>query len=143
MIEVIQIVDKFQPGWIYSEESHFTALDGLRWKFHNRPPLWRPPMDIYETENALFVRLEIAGMQEKDFKLTQKGRFLSIAGFRTDVMERRAFHQMEIPFGEFVIELELPVQVDEKRIEASYLQGFLKVTLPKVLPPQIQMEDNK
>lgn len=143
MHEGIQKAEKSQSSWINSDESYYSAFDGLSWRIHNRSKLWRPPMDIYETENELVVRLEIAGLQENDFTITQKGRLLSIAGVRSDVVERRAFHQMEIPFGEFLVELQLPVHVDETRTVASYLHGFLKVVLPKVFPRQIHIEESK
>lgn len=142
MVEIKQKFDKSQSDRSDADESIFSALDGLRWRMHNRSRLWRPPMDIYETETELVVRIEIAGMQEEDFKVVQKGRVLSIAGVRADLTERRAYHQMEIPFGEFLIELELPVHVDEKSTFASYQQGFLKIILPKVQPSQIHIEEN-
>jgi HSP20 family protein len=143
MLEVVRNTGKSQPGWDESTESHFSALNGLRWRMQNHPRFWRPPMDVYETEESLVVRVEIAGMQENDFSLTQKGRLLLIQGIRNDQMERRAYHQMEIPFGEFQIELELPTNVDESRSEAMYRQGFLKITLPKVLPIQIRIEEEQ
>ena len=142
MFEVHQISTANPKGWNESDEFNFSGLNGLRWRMHSRPRLWRPPMDVYETENALVIRVEIAGMQDEGFNVIQKGRFISISGNRSDVMERRAFHQMEIPFGEFLIELEIPFNVDESRTIANYLQGFLTVTLPKTLPIQIQIKED-
>ena len=73
-----------------------------------RPHVWRPPTDVYETEDAIVVRVEIAGMREADFTVALVERSLLIRGVRQDLTERRAYYQMEIPFGEFSTEVELP-----------------------------------
>ena len=45
-----------------------------------RTPVWRPPTDVYELEETLVVRVEIAGMREEDFIIQLNGRILSIRG---------------------------------------------------------------
>jgi HSP20 family molecular chaperone IbpA len=101
------------------------------------PLAWRPPTDVYETDEMLYVRVEIAGMREDDFSIELNGRLLTIKGTRQDVSERRAYHQMEIRFGEFSIELELPSRVNPERVDALYTNGILLVSMPKALPRQI------
>jgi HSP20 family protein len=76
-------------------------------------------------------------MQEDDFLIELNGRMLSIRGVRQDAAERRAYHQMEIRYGEFNIELELPYQVEAERVQAVYQDGFLRVILPKAQPRHI------
>lgn len=98
---------------------------------------WNPPTDVYETEESIIVRVEIAGMQDNDFSIELNGRTLSINGVRQDPAERRAFHQMEIPFGEFQMEITLPSPIDPSHIEATYERGFLRIILPKARPRQI------
>ena len=34
------------------------------------PRLWRPPTDVYETDDAVTVKIEIAGMDPKDFNIS-------------------------------------------------------------------------
>jgi len=105
-----------------------------------RSHVWRPPTDVFEVEDAVIVRVEIAGMAEADFAILLDGHNLSIRGFRPDVSERRAYYQMEIRFGEFSVDIELPAPVDIDRVEAVYQNGFLKVTLPKAHPKHIQID---
>ena len=107
----------------------------------SRSHTWNPPMDIYETEGDLVVRVEIAGMDEKDFIIELKNRQLLISGFRQEIPERRAYHRMEIRFGEFNISLELPASIETNQVQAVYGDGFLKVIMPKVQPRQIQISD--
>jgi HSP20 family protein len=112
-----------------------------------RPHVWQPLTDVYETEDSVIVRVEIAGMQDEDFSVELNGHLLSIHGFRADnaalfsAQERRAYHQMEIRFGEFQIDLELPVPVDADQVEAIYNNGFLRIVLPKAHPHQILLSE--
>lgn len=98
-------------------------------------------MDIYETEAELVVRVEIAGMDEKDFNIELKNRQLWISGYRQEIPERRAYHRMEIRFGEFNISIDLPASIVTDQVKAVYGDGFLKVILPKVQPRQIQISE--
>lgn len=105
---------------------------------------WEPPVDVYETAHALFVKVELAGVRpdELHVELTADARALVIRGQRRDACRdgepRIAFHQMEIFFGTFqrVIPLPPQFQLDREGVQASYRDGFLLVQLPKrAVPP--------
>ena len=103
-------------------------------------PSWLPPADIYETEDNITVRLEVAGMHKEDFSIELNGRHLRVRGARQDTPERRSYYQMEIQFGEFFLELALPTPVDSQKVEAIYENGFLCILLPKARPHRIPIE---
>ena len=44
--------------------------DGLHWRLVSRPHIWMPPTDVFETEDAIVIRVEIAGMKEDDFEIS-------------------------------------------------------------------------
>lgn len=115
--------------------------DTSRFRMATRSHIWRPPTDVFETEDTLVVRLEIAGMVETDFTIVIDERFLMIRGVRAEVPERRAYHQMEIRFGEFGADIELPYDVAINEVTAVYSNGFLRVTLPKARPRRIEIDD--
>lgn len=123
------------------EEMQFSETGQEHWRLTIRTAAWRPPTDVYETEETVIVRVEIAGMCDDDFTIELDGRYLSIRGTRPDAAERRAYHQMEIRFGEFCSEVELPVQVISEQVQAVYDNGFLRVTLPKARPRHIHFEE--
>ncbi len=125
--------------WYSPEDAQSFTADGLRWRLLHRPHLWRPPTDVFETDEQIIVRVEIAGMKEADFTISLQDRRLVIGGTRPDQSERRAYHQMEIPFGEFSTEIELSMPVVAERVEAVYRDGFLKIVLPKAKPRQISI----
>jgi len=118
-------------------ETQFIDVSPFGWRITMRSPAWRPPTDVFETESLIVVRVEIAGMREEDFVIELNGRNLTVRGSRQDVPERRAFHQMEIHFGEFAIELELPNYIEADQVQAAYGDGFLRIHLPKARPRQI------
>ncbi len=107
-------------------------LMGRRWASYAR--IWRPQADVYETEDALIIRVEIAGVRESDFQISLEERRLQISGTRADISERRAYYQMEIPYGDFNLELNLPVAVVGDEAQAVYRNGLLKIVLPKAHP---------
>ncbi len=131
----------FTKPQIYFIEGYQHAGDKLsRWNLSSRLHVWRPPTDVFETENGLIIRIEIAGMQEDDFTILLDGQKLSVRGMRYDFPERRAYHQMEIPFGEFASEVDLPFNIDSEHIEAVYQAGFLRITLPRREPQHVSIQ---
>jgi HSP20 family molecular chaperone IbpA len=105
------------------------------WNGMNWIGVWRPPTDIYETEQKIIVRMEVAGMREEDFSIELREHQLCIQGVRSNNAEEpRAYHQMEIPWGEFAFEIELSASVELTQVEAHYQDGFLKIILPKLNP---------
>jgi HSP20 family protein len=86
---------------------------------------------VYETGDAVVVKLEVAGMSEDDFEITFADGTLLVRGFRHDPAEKLGYHQMEITYGEFMVEVQLSLPVTVDRIAASYQNGFLLINLPK------------
>jgi HSP20 family protein len=107
----------------------------------NRPRTWRPPTDVFEHEDRVVVRVEIAGMSESDFSISLDANVLTVTGIRTDSNERRAYHQMEINFGEFLSSVEFNIPIDTTHVRAEYQNGFLWVYLPKAQPKVIKINE--
>lgn len=107
------------------------------WWLTMRTTAWRPPTDIFETDDEFIVRVEIAGMREDNFLIELNARTLIIRGLRQDISERRAYHQVEIRYGEFMIEIDLPAPIVAQSVEADYVAGFLQIRLPKARPKLI------
>ncbi len=140
MEEIYVSPDSMRRVWHISEDFQNSLTETSRWRIISRPHAWRPPTDVYETEESLIIRVEVAGMRESDFTVSLVERSLTIRGVRQDTSERRAYHQMEIPFGEFATELELPYTIITDKVEATYHDGFLRITLPIAQPKHIKVE---
>jgi HSP20 family protein len=87
-------------------------------------------MDIYEDDDGVVIRVEVAGMRSEDFSISLADRMLVVAGTRVDPAPKLTYHQMEICFGEFRAEVYLPWHIEPEDVGASYEEGFLTVRLP-------------
>jgi HSP20 family protein len=109
---------------------------------HRRGTVWVPPTDVYETEDNLVIQVEIAGVQPSDFAVSLHERRLTIMGNRVDRgPARRAYHQLEVHFGEFRTDIDLPAAVEASQADAQYSDGFLRVVLPKLQPRHIDVSE--
>lgn len=120
------VIRKSQSLIVESRRETYTTVT-----WHVRSNTWRPPTDMFETEKGLVVKVDIAGIRDDDIEVVVSNKLLSINGVRSDSSERRAFHQMEIPYGGFAVNIELPVSVDTDNATAEYKDGFLIIHLPK------------
>lgn len=94
--------------------------------------VWEPPTDMYETDDAVFIRVEVAGMRENKFQITLADDILVVSGVRTRPDHvSGAFHQIEIPYGEFRTAVSLPFRVNPEQAKARYSDGFLDIELPR------------
>jgi HSP20 family protein len=110
---------------------------GQRWVSARQHKIWRPPTDVYETDDSMVVKVEIAGMEEGDFSISLSGKRLIISGLRRDPAAKLGYQQMEILYGHFETDVHLARAIEEDKIEATYQNGFLSVRLPKAKPRQV------
>ena len=94
---------------------------------------WAPPLDIHEREDAYVITAEVPGVEPGNIEVTLEDSVLTIRGERRfyDKVEEESFHRVERRFGQFVRQLTLPGQVDGDKIDASYRDGLLTLTVPK------------
>lgn len=94
--------------------------------------LWRPPTDVYETQDAVVILVEVAGMDPDQIQVEYSDRILRISGQRQDLHLRAVCHCLEVQYGDFLSEVYLPGTYDLDAIQAEYKDGFLTIMLPKV-----------
>lgn len=117
---------RFDAAWTWRLKVH-----GLR--EYAEGFCWRPPTDVFATDDGGFVRIEVAGMAAGAFDVTFAPPRLVVAGVRRDpeaAAPRRECTMREIATGQFRVEVDIPWRVAEGSIEASYGDGFLTVRLP-------------
>ncbi|MEO0238111.1 MAG: Hsp20/alpha crystallin family protein [candidate division WOR-3 bacterium] len=95
---------------------------------------WTPSMDISETDKEFLVTVELPGMKKEDINLSIDNNVLTIEGERKSEKEEkgRTFHRIERSYGKFYRSVTLPKKVDEENIKATFKDGLLNITLPKV-----------
>ena len=95
---------------------------------------WQPDSDVFETDEDIVVRFEIAGVAREDVRVGVEGQILWINGTRKtpDPEDVRRLHQMEITSGPFERRIAISMPFDRNRVSAHLADGFLSVTLPKL-----------
>jgi HSP20 family protein len=111
------------------------------WLVAHHARAWRPSTDVFETDEAVIVRVEVAGMRETDFTVSLSDQLLIVSGYRQDPTPKVAYHQMEVRYGEFRVEVFLHWAIGESGIQAVYENGFLQIVLPKARKQQIRIAE--
>src|SRR5262245_48746573 len=103
-----------------------------------------PPVDIYEDEHSIALKLEIPGINEKDIDIKLENNTLTVRRERSFEKEEKEenFHRIERRYGAFARSFTLPTTVDPENVEAGYENGVLKIKLAKraeAKPKQIKI----
>jgi HSP20 family protein len=94
---------------------------------------WTPPVDLYETDDALILKAELPGVSKDDVSIEIHQNTLVLRGERkheAEVKEDR-YHRVERAYGSFQRSFMLPTLVDQEHVHASYHDGVLELRLPK------------
>jgi HSP20 family protein len=94
---------------------------------------WAPPVDIYETDDALILKAELPGVSKDDVSIEIHQNTLILRGERKHEAEVKEdhYHRVERAYGTFQRSFVLPTQVDQEHVQATYHNGILELRLPK------------
>src|SRR5437762_2422453 len=103
-----------------------------------------PPVDIYEDEHTVTLKMEVPGIDEKDIDVRIENNTLTVQGERKIEKEEKEenFRRVERQYGSFARSFTLPTSVDAGQITADYDKGVLKIKLAKkaeAKPKQIKV----
>jgi HSP20 family protein len=92
-----------------------------------------PPVDVYEDEHNITLKIEVPGIDEKDINVSIENNTLTVRGerrFEKDEKEEN-FHRVERMYGSFTRSFTMPNTVDPEQVSAHYEKGVLKIRLAK------------
>jgi HSP20 family protein len=94
---------------------------------------WTPACDIYEDEEGVTLRFELAGVDPSDVDVRFENGVLTLRGERKleRADKRENYHKVELEYGLFTRSFALPSTVDPEKIRAESKHGVLNVYLPK------------
>jgi len=103
-----------------------------------------PPVDVYEDEHNVTLKIEVPGIDEKDIDVRIENNVLTVHGERKFEKEEKEenFRRVERQYGSFTRTFTLPTTVDAEKVSANYDKGILKIALPKkaeAKPKQIKV----
>jgi HSP20 family protein len=129
--EMNRMFDSFFNHGLQDEDSAQTA--------------WTPAVDIAEHDDEYLVKVELPGVNKDDVKITLESNILTIRGEKKQEKETKKenYHRVERNYGYFQRSFTLPTAVKSDKIDASYKDGVLMVSLPKAeesKPKQIEVK---
>lgn len=107
---------------------------------HRHLPSWeefqgelKTHVDIRDNDDELIVTAELPGVKLEDIDLTVSPDSLLIQGEKREEQEskEKGQYRLERRYGSFTRQLPLPCEIEQDRVEASFKDGVLKVTMPK------------
>ena len=92
-----------------------------------------PPVDVYEDEHNVTLKIEVPGIDEKDIDVRIENNTLTVHGERKFEKEEKEenYRRVERQYGSFTRTFTLPSTVDQESVQADYEKGVLKVKLSK------------
>ncbi|NIV91844.1 Hsp20 family protein [candidate division KSB1 bacterium] len=106
---------------------------------------WAPVVDISEDNDNFYLHVELPGMKREDVKVRYEEGLLTIIGEKKAEKEEKDvnYHRVERSFGKFERSFRVPSRIINEKIDASFENGVLTVTLPKaeeVKPKEIDVK---
>ena len=94
---------------------------------------WRPPVDIYETENGIVLAAELPGVGKENISVEVKDNILTLKGERMANQNIRGknFYRQERCYGTFQRSFTLQQNIQPKLIKATFKDGVLEIEIPK------------
>jgi HSP20 family protein len=94
---------------------------------------WIPPVDIYETDDALVLTAMLPGVSKDDVSIEVHNNTLTLRGERKPraAVSDERYSRRECVYGPFQRSFVLPATVDQNRVQATYHDGILELRLPK------------
>lgn len=128
--EMNRLFDEFMSG---SWPALYRGLEE-RW------PAFAPRVDVTETENELHISAELPGIDAKDVDVSISKDMLTIRGEKREEQEEkgRNYYRTERSYGSFQRMISLPAEVDSDKVEATFKNGVLSITLPKTVEARHQ-----
>jgi HSP20 family protein len=99
----------------------------------SRAEEWQPSVDIAEKDGNIVVKAELPGLEVKDIDLKVSGDLLTLKGEKKKEEETKEqdYYRREIYSGSFQRTFRLPSEVDNEKVDASFKNGILTITMPK------------
>jgi len=117
------------------EDPFETRLTRFFEPYDNERFFWNPVVDVEETEAAMTLTAELAGMDSDDVDIEVENNVLTISGEKKEVRESKDgegnMRVWERNYGKFARSFTLPATIDANKIHAEFDKGILKVYMPK------------
>lgn len=104
-----------------------------------------PHLDLSESDKEITIRAELPGVKPDDIRAEVTGHVLRLSGEKSERREQAEgdCRWSECHYGAFSRDIELPAAVDPNKVDATYKDGILTITLakrPEARPKRIEVK---
>lgn len=133
----------FSNNWLRHREPTADLFDSFFTEFglpalSSREEIWAPAIDVSETEKEYTVKAELPGINKKNIDISLTDGVLTIKGEKKHEKkeEKENYHFLETRYGSFSRSLRLPEDASTEKVDATYTDGILTVSIPKTEVPK-------
>ncbi len=129
--EMERMFENFFPrGWLRPTRWEWPEWSELAAPFEGRIP----KVDVVERDEDILVKAELPGVDKKDLDVSVTDNTLTIKATTREETEKEEgeYHRHEIVSGSFARSILLPAEVDGDKAKATFKDGLLELTIPKV-----------
>jgi HSP20 family protein len=128
LVELQKLVSAF-PFWGGEQTTH----------------IWSPTVDIFESDTEIVIKMDLPEVKKNEVSVNLDGQTLTIQGERTleNEEKRDQYHRIERSYGKFARSFTVPPNVNREALRAEYVDGVLRLVLPKreeAKPRSIEVE---
>jgi HSP20 family protein len=136
-------IQRWDP-WSSLAEMERRMDEAMRYPTMSRWPVWwwrspteemamSPAIEVIDKKDRLLVRAEVPGVKPEDIDISVSDNTLTIKGERKTESEVKEddYYRCEMSYGRFSRSVALPTKVQADKVDASYDDGILEVTLSK------------
>jgi HSP20 family protein len=119
----------FSRNWMRPFDKDWPSFSSLK-AFEGKAP----SVDVIDRDNEVLVKAELPGVDKKDIDVSVTSNTVSINGSsrKEEKEEKGDYYHHEISKGNFSRKLSLPAEIDESKTSATFKDGVLELTLPKL-----------
>lgn len=120
-------------GGLQKEMDDLLSRFQADWSGEQLPSITIPAADLFETDDALTIRMDMPGLKAEEINIEVSGNTIRISGEHNEEKEEKGktYHRIERRTGSFARAMSLPVPVKEDKVNAECKDGVLTITLPK------------
>jgi HSP20 family protein len=133
--EVDHLFDEFTSSLPFGRRKFDPESFRLFPRFHDAAV---PAVDVVEEDRRFEITAELPGLTEKDIEVSMSDHSLTIKGEKKQEKEekKKDFYLSERYYGAFRRSFSLPEGVDSRKIDATFKDGILRISLPKTAASQ-------
>lgn len=122
--------DFFPRSWLRRYKHEWPSFGTLSQPFKGQ----MPKVDIIDRDDEIFIRAELPGVDKKDIDISMTDNTVTIKGetSKEEKEEKGDYYRCETSRGSYTRTLSLPAGVNAEKTSATFKDGVLELTMPKM-----------